>query len=545
MPNSNLILPYTIEDSSRKTRFSDDMEVAALLSIAEAQRKRKSRLFRGAVETLTFLAKLHYPLWAIPWENNCLLVDGMGTVSNNILYLKPPDVVNFVEHLKRSTTVEELYHSTLRSHRETFSEFTSRTEIPYEGFITDKELLADMLEFIKDSKKGTNNSKSTSLIQLKIDKENAVKISEGILGHYNKLQSEIKGLQFAINAVSEETNVHVSKLRQERDQTREKYEDKISNIRVEVDKRRGELEKEQDEKIEKIITTHKKEVNTRFTERKKWEQELLRLEQNKSEYEKRRELRKRKTDKVGEARWDTRLRDVQNRISTVKGKIKALSDFINRSNKETEKTTRKLHDAYQRLIDEEEKKITDLENLCDSEVEKKEKEIAELQKETQAITDRIEQLIEQKRERFSTLKEATIAWKTETPTLIHVPFYVIRYETEGKGRYHFRIPVVARGYQGLVMKIRKRLKSHSLESKISTLLKQRSKALEKMLISFERKLVSNKGIQRSLNQLGMSHNLLTFADFKEKVKRGIEELEVEGWIKPEEKTSILETYITN
>ena len=65
-----------------------------------------------------------------------------------------------------------------------------------------------------------------------------------------------------------------------------------------------------------------------------------------------------------------------------------------------------------------------------------------------------------------------------------------------------------------------------------------------MLTSFEEKSNSDKGIQKTLNQLVMLHNLLTSADFKKKVKKGMNELEVEGWIKPEEKTAILDEYVT-
>jgi hypothetical protein len=539
--SDSLILPYAVEDKGRKTGFSDAMEVAVLLCIAESERKKKTGFFRGTVETLVFLSKLHYPFWAIPWENNCLLIDGMETISNSILYSKPPEVESFIEHLKRSTTVQELYHSTLKSHRETFSEFTSQTEIPMNGFITDKELLSDMLVFIKDSQTKISSPASmfTLLIRPKIDKETVVRICEKVLEHYTKLQSEIKGLQFAIDTVKEETNVHVGKLRKELEQTSEQYENMISKATAEVKKRREELEKERNEKMEKITTANEKEINTRLAEKRNWEQELLRLEQNKSEYEKRKELRKRKNDEVGEARWDAKLRDVQNQISTVKGKTKALSDFINRSNKETEKTTKKLNEAYQKLVVKEEKKITDLESLRDSETEKKEKEIEELQQETLAIVDKIERLIEQKKERSSVLKEATFPRKTETSTLIYVPFYLIQYKAEKKERYRLHPPVVARGHEGLLIKIRKTFGNYS------TLLKPRSKSLKKILTSFEEKLNSDVGIQKKLNQLGMSHNLLTSAEFKEKLTKGIEELEVEGWIKLEEKTAILDMYATS
>jgi chromosome segregation ATPase len=365
---------------------------------------------------------------------------------------------------------------------------------------------------------------------------------ERISEHHSKLQSEMKGLRFAIDALEEETKMHVDKLQLELEQTREKYDGKIAVVRVDVEKRTGELGRERDEKIEKIASANKSEVDRRLEEKKKLEQELVKLEQDKSEYEKRKDLRKHRKDEVGEARWEVRLREVKNQISTVKGKINALSDFISKSNKETEKTTKKTGDSYQRLIEGEEKKVKDLESLRDSEIGMAEREMEELRQETLAIADKIERLIDQKKKSSSTLEEATMKWKTEMPTLIHVPFYLIRYETAKEKRNRVRPPAIARAPGGLAMKIRKTLKGYSLQSKIGTLLKPRSKTLESMLASFEELLNRDKGLQGSLNQISAANNLLTSPDFKEKVRRGIDQLEAEGWVKPEEKTAILEVY---
>ena len=93
-----------------------------------------------------------------------------------------------------------------------------------------------------------------------------------------------------------------------------------------------------------------------------------------------------------------------------------------------------------------------------------------------------------------------------------------------------------------MMKIRKTLKGYSLQSKISTLLKTRSKALETMLTSFEERVNNDKSLQRNLNQIGKPNNLLASPDFREKTRRGIDELEAEGWVKPEEKAAVLEVY---
>ena len=93
-----------------------------------------------------------------------------------------------------------------------------------------------------------------------------------------------------------------------------------------------------------------------------------------------------------------------------------------------------------------------------------------------------------------------------------------------------------------IQKIRKKL-SYSLESKINTLMKSRSKALERTLSSFEEMLNQEKGTRRTLSHLGKSHNLLTSTGFKAKVMKGVDELEAEGWIRPEEKATVLEAYV--
>ncbi|UCH31507.1 MAG: hypothetical protein JSV05_08445 [Candidatus Bathyarchaeota archaeon] len=539
MLKSHLILPYAKNDPDREAHYSDDMEVATLLCIAEAERKKKPGIFGGEAESLVFLSKIHYPIWAIPWRNHeCWLVDGMETVTGDILYFRPPNVESFIEQLKRSSTVQELYHSTLKSHRETFSEFISQTEMHIDGFITDKDLLADMSMFVQESKVKTNSAfpEFKSLMHHRINEETATQIGNRIVGYFKKLQAETKGLQFAVSTLNEETKKHVEKLQLEMEQAQEKYNDRILDEKTEFENKREKLERERDKKMERILSAHEKEVDVRLAERKKWERELLMLEQKESEYEKRKELRKQKEDKIGESRWNAKIRDVQNQIATAKKRIKSLLDFVKRSSKEIEKTTRKLNDTYQKLIDEERKKITDLENSRDSTIQKIEKTISELQRETLAIVDDIKRLIDHKRECLTTLEEAAFSWKIEDPILVHIPFYLIQYKTDKEKRYCFSSPMFARSHKGLVMRIRKTFKH------CSSLLKPRSKALEKILASFIERLDNDKMMRRELDNLGNSQSLLATAGFKEKLRKGIKKLEAEGWIKAEEKKTLMEIY---
>jgi len=534
---SNLFLPYVIEGADRKKVFSKDMEAAALLCIAEAERNKKVGIFRGSPEKLVVLSKLHYPLWVIPSDDSYLVIDGMGASSTTILYHKPPNIENFTEHLKRSSPVHELYHSSLRAHIDTFSRFTSRTEKKMEGLISDLEFMSDILTFIRDdrSEKGDPDQLDT-LIPPKISEREAIESAEKIMNHYRRLRSEVRGLQFAIDALNSETEVHMSKLQEELLQIQTERNEQISKVKMEVSERKVELEKERDKKMEKIMQVNRNEVDSRLLEKRKLENELVKLEQNKSEYETRKELRKQKGDKVGESRWKSRLQTIKNQIRATKGKIRILSNFIDRINKETIATAKKLRDNYEKLACEVEKKISDLENLRNSEVEIHKQEITDLQSDVSTINSKIERLIERKEESTMVLTGSTIQWRVEAPTLVCLPIYLIRYDVEKRRRYCFRLPAVASSHEGLAMKIRKAFRGHSLQSRINTLLKTRFKALEKPA-SLSEKLTSNAGTSRCLDKLSWAHNLLRSADFKAKVEKGMGELEGEGWIKPEEKAN--------
>ncbi|KUO42921.1 MAG: hypothetical protein APU95_00260 [Hadesarchaea archaeon YNP_N21] len=60
-----LILPYAIEDVDRKKPFTGEMEVAAIHCLAEAERKKG--VLVSQPEKISFVSKIYYPFWAIPW----------------------------------------------------------------------------------------------------------------------------------------------------------------------------------------------------------------------------------------------------------------------------------------------------------------------------------------------------------------------------------------------------------------------------------------------------------------------------------------------
>ncbi len=543
MASSRITLPYVVEDDERKKPFTQDMETAAILCLAEAKRK-KPRILGTSQEKLSFISKLYYPLWTIPWDTDSIIVDGLEIFSHTTTYTKPPNVKVFVEDLQRSKTLRELFRSVLKKHTKTFEDFIDTTQISMNAIVADKETLAIILQYI--TQKLTSKERTTAPIALippKLDEKVALGRAEKLFDNWRLTQSEIQGLQYAINVLSEETKYHEQKIASEIEQIKETFEKKISRIKSEVDKRIEQLTTERNAKTKKIFETSEKELKGALKEKEKHEQKLEKLERNKRVYQKRKQIRKRKGNEAGVVYWDHKIKVCKNKISETKGKLKVLLQFIENTRKQSELGIKKLNYSYEGTIAKERKKVLDVENLRDSQIKMTQKEIEELMLETSSITNLIGQLIEQKRLHASQLKELTIPWRPKKTTLINVPFYVFRYETETKSRYHVHPPAVAMGYEGIIRKIQKVIWSFSLESRIKLLLHLKSKALEEMFISrFAEKMRNDKALLEVVHRIGSLNNLLNTENFGEALAKGMEELKVEGWITQEEKDTILKVY---
>jgi len=542
MSNLSLILPYAVENVDRKKPFGYDMEVAAILCLVEAKRK-KGGILGGSPERASFVSRLYYPLWAVPWEDGSLIVDGLGFLSYAVVHMKPPDVEAFTEDIKKNSTDRGLYWSALKRHAQTFKGFTASVRIPVDAMVANESLLSMIFEYVKRSSTVKENVGPLVLVPPRLNEKAAMEKAEKIINYWRHFQNEIKGLHYAIKVLNEEADLHERKILREVEQTREKYEKEILDLEPVVEERIEELIEERNDKIEEIMRNAERDLNSILKKRDSYERELQKLELIEDGYQVRKEDRKRKGDKSGVSRWSRRVRRCQKKISAVKRQIQELSRLIERNRKQCESSIEKLRKSYEKLIDAEKKKILDLEALRDSEIAAKHKEIEKLRSETLSIINQIEQLMEQKISHVSNLEELAIAWTSKDVTPICVPFYLVRYETDSKFRYDVHPLAVAEDYEGIIKRIQKAILSFSLESRINLLLRPKSKALKEMFTSiFTQKMRRDEALEKVMYTLGCSNNLLKTPSLREKLTRGMEELEKEGWVSPEEKNMVMKAY---
>jgi uncharacterized coiled-coil protein SlyX len=540
MPATYLTLPFAVENKNVKTKLSDDMELAAIVCasetehpISEAQNSAKA----------TLISKLHYPIWAISREESCFLLDGLRLVTGDIPLLAPLDPEALIEDLKRNTKDQDQFLRTLRKERETFKGPPSRSRFSILGFIDDKQMLTDIMDFIKDivaSGKVFSGVQPDSLIPPRMSQEEAVRISNEISEHYDTLQSAIKGLQYANETVTQETQIHADKLQQELHEMQENFGQQIALLTEKVNGKIAQLQNERDFEIAKMTTKTDKSVRETFSEKRKLEKQLLGLEQDKKEYEKRKDLRRSRQDEPGEARWKVRLENVKKQIFEVKRKIKSVSDLLSNTQKEIERTTKNLRENCDRLIDLEKKKIEALEKSRNSETEKKSEKIKDLQHDTLILTHNIEDQIDQIKLALTEYEEAKIPWDVvETPTLICIPTYIVGQKIKNENRYFFFPPVIAEGHKRLTVTIGSALGFSSLGSRINSMLRPRSKYFEKIFNSLQKEMEKDETLEGTVSQIATTKNLTTLPEFLGRLRNGLEQLEDKGWIKPEERDAIL------
>ncbi len=541
MPNPTLILPYVVEDTARKKPFTLDMEISAILCLAEARRK-KPGILDASSEKVSFISKLHYPMWVVPWKDSCLLVDGLEIFSPTFPYVKLPDVELLTEEMKRSVSNKEQFFNTLKKHAQTF-EKPELTQISLEAIFAEENFLSILSEYFEQvSALKEGRSEHVALMPPKLNEKTALEKAEKAVDLWKQIQSDIKGLQYAISVLNEETSFEEEMILREIEHVRELYETKIAPLRPIVEKKIEKLFLKRDAKISKLDKSIERKLTARLRAKRRHERELERLERNLIEYKKRRKMSKRRGDDISASKWEHRMKVYQNKLSETRRKLRSVSELIEQIQKQGELDVQKVKTDYQLLIENERREILDLEASRKLEVESRKKQIEEMKADASIIVEQIWRLTELKRSEASRIKEATIPHRIEEITLLCLPFYLVRYETKEKTRYLMFPPVVAMDFKGIVTKLQKAIHRFSLQSRINLLLRSKSTTLETMLrkVLLE-KIRSDNTLEKAVHELGVSNNIFHSSGFKEKLTKGIEELRNEGWISREEKEALLKT----
>jgi len=543
MSSASLVLPFVVPSADLGRKVSPAMEFAALLFWAEERRKQRGFL-DSTEKRLMSLSKLHYPLWAVPWENASLIVDGLDLLSSTIAFQTLPSVTEFIDDVERGMPVRAQFHTALSKHEKAFAELAKIEQIQINGLVSNDELLSALHDYIKETAPLKLAGKDqVPLVPPKLDREAAVQRAKRIPQLQNQIFSEIRSLEYAASLLVQTARAHEEMIQKEADLARESYEAEINRLRPSVDKKLDQLLKELDARIFKMNRLMNRELGRREKERQRHERELQRLELGKADSLRRRDMRKQKHDSPGAAHWEHKIKIDEAKTEDVEARIHSLSEFIEKTQTQNQADIEKLRQGYQWLIDQEKRKILDLELQRDSIVAAKQKEIDRIRNLTDSIKSEIEELIERKREQETRLKRLGMAWPLDEATLISIPFYLACYHAQDKTKFQVLSPSIVTRGAGIVRTLQKTLRSLRPASGTALPLQPRSKALGEMLDSvIVGKMESDEAFLNTLHEAVNSGNILARPDFKDVFSKGVEELRAERWISQKEVDALIQAY---
>jgi hypothetical protein len=320
---------------------------------------------------------------------------------------------------------------------------------------------------------------------------------------------------------------------------REIYDEQIAQLKPAVDKKLDRLIKERDSRISKMNRIRETELRAKETEKARRERELQKLELSKTDNVKKRETRRHKHDKIGEAHWNHRIRTIENRIGEVKARIRALAAFIERTNSQADADVEKMKQGYQWLIDQETRKIRDIETQRDETIGVRQRETEALQIVANKIRQEIDRLSAKKQEEAEELRSLSVDQQFSDVTLLCVPFYLVGYQIKETKRFHVFSPVRVLSAEGVVATIRKKLRDIRDEPRVSLFLQPRSKAMTQMLDSIvDKKMELDKSFNETLVEAASSCNVMLKDNFKETLAKGMKELRTQDWITPKEEVML-------
>ena len=537
------LVPYLTEESERENPFTAEMERAAILCLSEAKRK-KAGILSGRSERISCIAKLCYPLWAVPWDDRCIIIDGLDMTSSSIRRNELPDVLKFTEDLNRSSPSLDLFLKSLKRHSQTFKGFKSSKRIDFRGIVDKAPILESLTTIFREAVKiGGEDGSDVVFVPLIISQEQAEEKARRLIEQWDFLNSEIDSLLYAIEVLSGETEHHKGKISREIEEIRRDYDSRISHTKKLVDRKVKSLVKEKEKAKSRVENTSQRRLEKIIREKSRLKERIERFNSSLREAVETRRRQKSKYPKRSTTRIDNKIAKYRNEIQMLREKISELERLESKTRRETLRRLKEIEERYRIMIAEELEKLEILEEARKLEISEKSELISRIDRASSTIESQIRGLIAEKTEELKKLENKTVPFEIEETSLIGIPFYLAIFESPKRVRAEIYPPMVAKSYTSALQRIKRMFFSFSLESRMELLLNPRFPELNReIFLNLEKRIRSSISFRETIFETGKSNNLLESSNFASSIAEGIGWLEREGWIGRDEGQRIMKMY---
>ena len=535
--NKKTLLPFVNSQQAGVADFSDDMEKAAIFCLSELNRAKGKRFIRREKpEKLDFISKIYYPFWVAPFRDTTILVDGLKTSSHAITYSKMPDLKVFRDNLNCHSESLQAYTTFLENNPNYFrSGEDEKTEIT-EGLMTDINFLNEFMSYLKEATRTKAKIVNAVLVLPENDKTKIVKEIKELEELRKKFIAEVKDLSDLIKLLNLNTRRFLKRLLDKVAKTKKRFRKKIEKSKATLDRKTS--------KINKNYTHEITEISKRFEKRTlAYQKKLLKLEKTRdqctSEIEHCEAEIKTATirqDETTEHKWKEKRKTLKKHLPATLSKIRTLETTIAKIEKQKKLAIFQAETKKDTKIKEASKNLVDLNCERDAEIKIYKDDMEKIEELTSNIVGQIDQLAKNSEGKITEFEKLGIRQETTAPLLVHLPFYLICYQSESRKRYDFFPPSFVCNV-GLGV----RIKGAMSGIRIKQLFQPRCKKIISILHKFAVLLEENIVFCREISEASHKVNLLGTLNLRQSLKKGINELKEAQWLSERECESFIQT----
>lgn len=526
----SFILPFATPAADRFKDFTKNMEMAAILHLAESSREKGERyLLKKPDEKIVFLTKAWHPIWLIPYNGATLLFDGFGITSHAIPYDTVPDIKIFNEDIEENQKTTKAYTTALSRNIDYFRDFTDKETKNIKGMIATPDFIEDFTTYLpqmKETRKAFNaKAVLTPLIE---DYE----IQDSIDQLYNlrkKIKEDIENIDASMRLLNTTTVEKTKAIREEIKKTREKHDKQIEKFKRRVTRKISQIQNKYNRKITRTSKRFKDRLQRLHKNQVKLEKTLRHLKTEAKRCETRIHSRRRRKRKQTESQWKLKLKRIKKKLPTVSKGIKRTIKKIQDVEAAQKLELAQVKTECDARIEAADKPLRDLQASKEAEITIKQQEIAALEDMTSQITSQMREIAETKKVNLGEFDKLAMPKRRKARALVYMPFYLARYEKEDQKRYVIYPPSFV-STLGTLTKMKGALGA----AKMKTLLKPRSEAMTTFLNQLLARITKNPMIEKEVTEAGIQDSILLSRQLRIGVKKGLKELKKEDWMSKNE-----------
>lgn len=530
-----VILPFAVAGKERFKPFTKEMEMASIFYTAERDRKKgEGRVLKKPEETLAFIAETCYPVWLIPWRGRTLIFDGLEFTNPSLSYDVIPDIKAFENDIQASSKSREAYVAALSQNASYFQSFAGKDGKTIEGLITNPNFMQDLVEYLKDEEAIKTGATTRAILSPLLDKSEVSVSLDKLCDLRSTLEEEIKTLGKTMKLLSKLTREQVKSLRIEMKWTMKEFDQRIKKIKPKVMAKIKKIQESRDEEVTRISKTYDRKLRALHQNKVLAEQTLERLSTDIERIEADIKVCRENKDEAGEFQLSQQLDGIKKKLPVLDKEIKGINvEIADVEDAKKIKVSRTRSKPDERL-EEAMKSLRDIEAAKEARVRLEQLELADLEEKTSTIIKQIDEMIKAKEVALNEIDSIGADDRRRRNALIYLSIYVICYETEVGKRYVVSPP----SYVGS-MGIKTKLKGVFGAGKMRSFLQSRSPAIATLIDRLVDLIQENPVFEKEITDAGTKANILRTKEMQAAIKKGLVELNEDGWLSESETQTLI------